>query len=146
MSAILSGPQCVNSFLDCYTVLTWWLLHSRWSIRHKNSHMPDKIYTRFLYLVNCYYISSSLYILWTIYPFPSGLLHWPYSNHKISLYLYTSLHLKEGKFELTGPSASIHYADGRLTARSREVSKPRDSGFDFSNRPDISAAEMHVKC
>ena len=26
------------------------------------------------------------------------------------------------------PRASIHYADGRLTARYREVSKPRDSG------------------
>ena len=30
--------------------------------------------------------------------------------------------------------ASIHNADGRLTARSREVSKPRDLGLDISNR------------
>ena len=33
--------------------------------------------------------------------------------------------------------ASIHKADGRLTARSREVSKPRDSGLNFSNRSEI---------
>ena len=30
--------------------------------------------------------------------------------------------------------ASIHWADGRLTARSREVSKPRESGLYFFNR------------
>ena len=29
---------------------------------------------------------------------------------------------------------SIYYADGRLTVKSREVSKPRNSGLDFSTR------------
>ena len=29
--------------------------------------------------------------------------------------------------------ASIHWADGRLTARSRDVAKPRDYGLDFPN-------------
>ena len=33
--------------------------------------------------------------------------------------------------------ASIHYADGRLTVRCREVSKPRDSGSRFSNHSRI---------
>ena len=33
--------------------------------------------------------------------------------------------------------ASIHKADGCPTARSREASKPRDSGLDFSNRSEI---------
>ena len=33
--------------------------------------------------------------------------------------------------------ASIHQAVRRLTARSREVSKPRDSGLNFSNRSEI---------
>ena len=33
--------------------------------------------------------------------------------------------------------ASIPLADGRLTARSREVSNPRDSGLSFSNRSEI---------
>ena len=33
--------------------------------------------------------------------------------------------------------ASIHYAVRRLTTRSREVSKPRDSCLDFSNRSEI---------
>ena len=33
-----------------------------------------------------------------------------------------------------GQRFGIHYADGGLTARSREVSKPRDSGLDYSNR------------
>ena len=32
---------------------------------------------------------------------------------------------------------SLVKADGRLTARSREVSKPRDSSLDFSNRSEI---------
>ena len=32
--------------------------------------------------------------------------------------------------------SSIHWAGGRLTARSREISKPRDSGLDFSNRSE----------
>ena len=32
---------------------------------------------------------------------------------------------------------SIHRVERRLTARSREVSKPRDSGLDFSNRFEI---------
>ena len=31
-------------------------------------------------------------------------------------------------------TVSIHWADGRLTARSRKISKPRDSSLDFSNR------------
>ena len=35
------------------------------------------------------------------------------------------------------PRASIHNADGRLTTRSREASKPRDSGLDFSNRSEF---------
>ena len=52
---------------------------------------------------------------------------------------------------LKGPRAFIHWADGRLTARSREVSKPRDSGLDFSIALKVnrhigsSAAEMPVK-
>ena len=33
--------------------------------------------------------------------------------------------------------ASIHWAEGRLTARSRDASKPRDSGLDISNRSEI---------
>ena len=33
--------------------------------------------------------------------------------------------------------ASIHDAGGRLTVRSRKVLKLRDSGSDFSNRPEI---------
>ena len=33
--------------------------------------------------------------------------------------------------------AFIHKADGCLTTRCREVSKPRDSGLDFSNRSEI---------
>ena len=50
-----------------------------------------------------------------------------------------------------GPRASIHYADGRLAAWSREDSKPRDSGLDFFNRPEFdrhlgsNAVEMPVE-
>ena len=50
-----------------------------------------------------------------------------------------------------GPWASIHSADERITTRSREVSKPRDSYLNFSNLPIIDrhigsiAAEMPVK-
>ena len=45
----------------------------------------------------------------------------------------------------------FHWAGGRLTARSREVSKPRDSGLNFFKRPEIyrhigsSAASLPVK-
>ena len=38
---------------------------------------------------------------------------------------------------LTIIRASIHLAVRRLTTRSREVSKPRDSGLNFSNRSEI---------
>ena len=34
-------------------------------------------------------------------------------------------------------NAFIHQEDGRLTARSRELSKTRDSSLEFSNRSDI---------
>ena len=40
--------------------------------------------------------------------------------------------------------ASIHLAGGRLTTRSHEVSKPRDSGLEISNRPDIWQAHRFV--
>ena len=33
--------------------------------------------------------------------------------------------------------ALIHQADGRLSPKYREVSKPRDSGLDFYNRSEI---------
>ena len=46
------------------------------------------------------------------YPHPSGFLHWYCRNH-------TPAPAKQ-------PWASIHQVDGRLTAKSREVSKPRD--------------------
>ena len=42
--------------------------------------------------------------------------------------------------------ASIHEADGRLTARSQEVSKPRDSGLDFSDRSEIWQAPRQERC
>ena len=42
--------------------------------------------------------------------------------------------------------AFIHLADGRLTARSREVTKPRDSGLDFSNRSAIRRAHRQQSC
>ena len=42
--------------------------------------------------------------------------------------------------------ASIHWADGRLTARSRKVSKPRDSGLDYPNRSEIWQAPRQQRC
>ena len=42
--------------------------------------------------------------------------------------------------------ASIHYADGRLTARSREVSKPRDSGLNIFHRSEIWQAPRQHRC
>ena len=42
--------------------------------------------------------------------------------------------------------ASIHQAHGRLTARSREVSKPRDSGLDRSNSSKIWQAFRQPRC
>ena len=42
--------------------------------------------------------------------------------------------------------ALIHEADGRLTARSRQVSKPRDSSLDFSNRSEIWQAHRQQRC
>ena len=40
---------------------------------------------------------------------------------------------------------SIHKADGHLTARSREISKPRDSDLGFSNR-SIWQTPRHPRC
>ena len=42
--------------------------------------------------------------------------------------------------------APIHGADEYLTARSREVSKPWDSGLDFSNRSEIWQAHQQHCC
>ena len=42
--------------------------------------------------------------------------------------------------------ASIHEAIGRLTAWSREVSKPPDPGLDFSNRSEIWQAPRQHPC
>ena len=42
--------------------------------------------------------------------------------------------------------ASIYYADGRLTAKSHEVSKPRNSGLDFSNCSKIWQASRQQRC
>ena len=42
--------------------------------------------------------------------------------------------------------ASIHKANGRLIAISREVSKLRDSGLDFSNRSEIWQAPRQQCC
>ena len=47
---------------------------------------------------------------------------------------------------LTSPRASIHYVVRRLTARSRETSKPQDSGLDFSNRSEIWQAPQQQCC
>ena len=44
------------------------------------------------------------------------------------------------------PWASIHKAVRRLTARSREVSKPRDSCLDYSNRSEIWQASRQQCC
>ena len=41
-------------------------------------------------------------------------------------------------------SASSHWADGRLTVTSREASKQRDSGLDFSNRFEIWQAPRQL--
>ena len=43
-------------------------------------------------------------------------------------------------------SASIHKAVRRLSARSREDSRPRDSGLDFSNRFEIWQAPRRKSC
>ena len=42
--------------------------------------------------------------------------------------------------------AFIHQADGRLTARSRKVSKARNSGLDFSNRSENWRAPRQLHC
>ena len=42
--------------------------------------------------------------------------------------------------------ASIHSADGRLAARSREVSKPRDLNLNFSNRSEIWQPPWKCRC
>ena len=45
-----------------------------------------------------------------------------------------------------GVSASIHQAEERLTARSLEVSKPRDSSLFFSNSSQIKQAPRQQRC
>ena len=42
--------------------------------------------------------------------------------------------------------ASIHKADGRLTARTREVSKPQESASNFFNRFDIWQTPRQQRC
>ena len=43
-------------------------------------------------------------------------------------------------------SWDVLWADGRLTARSREVSKPRDSALNLSNRSEIWLAPRQQRC
>ena len=42
--------------------------------------------------------------------------------------------------------AYVNEADGRLTARSREDLKPRNSDSDFPNRSDIRQAHQQQHC
>ena len=56
---------------------------------------------------------------------------WPFYDTRYSDKIFKSVNLAKKYW------ASIQYAEGRLTARSREVSKPRDSGLDISNRFEV---------
>ena len=79
------------------------------------------------------------------YPYPSGLLHW----HCGSLMIATVPVKQPWRiwvnrlYEPTAVHASVTTAKPSIkpctyfTARSREVSKPRDSGLNFSNRSEI---------
>ena len=69
---------------------------------------------------------------WCILPYYSRLFHGHCNNHNLSTreVIWTSIHL----------------ADGRLTARSPEVSKPRDSCFGLSKRFEIWHAPLQQCC
>ena len=52
-------------------------------------------------------------------------------------------HSQTGRYN---PGSIFTIADVRLTAKSREVSKPRDSGLNFSNRSEIWQASRQQGC
>ena len=61
-------------------------------------------------------------------------------DHKVTWWTYNAtrnVKIRQMKITLLYIRAYIHLTDGRLTARPRLVSKPRDSGVDFSNRSEI---------
>ena len=69
-------------------------------------------------------------------------------NENLGMKCYWLVKNLQGLFDLWSSEfrAPIHLADGRLTARSREASKSRDSGLDFSNRSEIRQThQMPVK-
>ena len=60
-----------------------------------------------------------------------------YFNYLLRVYVVFTVHPPHTVRKGSRAWTSIHQADGRLTAKSREVSKPRYSGLDFSNRSEI---------
>ena len=75
--------------------------------------------------------------------FTSGTICWPYIRFGSST---SRVGLCDHKCSITqGLYLGLYSLNGK-TARSHEVSKPRDSGLDFSNRPDIGQAPRLYCC
>ena len=94
-------------------------------------------------------LSSSSFLLdprWLIYNWEFGLLAngCPWDAHFQIPNYYESINPFMRVWSLSW--ASTHWAVRRLTTRSREVSKPRDSGLDFSNRSEIWPALRQQRC
>ena len=81
--------------------------------------------------------SFSCWCLYIIYAIPS------FQNCKDQELVYWSYFMPSDKI---ATRASRHYADGCLIARSRKVSKLRDSGLDLCNRSEIWEAPRQCCC
>ena len=94
-------------------------------------------------LLRQYKIVLSFYVIETIL----NDFHWFYVKTTwIQRHVVDSLSPNVVLSDVFGTKASIYKAGGRLTTRYREVSKPRDSGLDLSNRSEIWQAPGRHGC
>ena len=150
---ISSHEIYVNSFQDCNTVLTWWLLHSQWCIRHKKCNMPHQICTRFCYA--CILLLHYQFLMYSsdlcIYIFQGCFTDRETITRETRVIFIRIYICKRANFNWTVPRPLF---TKRTDVLLQDLAKPRRpeirvSSFPFAMKFDrhlgSSAAEMPVK-
>ena len=152
------------SYPHFWTLMAWFLIltNGPWIIhwkenkqRYENTHFLSKMinvdawYTQcitdtnidrnLMYRVLGYIDINSFYI----HPYRSG---WRHVGNVTTVYPMQYFWEPQSPWPLHRHLAPIHWADEHLTAISREVSKPCDSGLYFFNRSEIWQAHRQQGC
>ena len=146
-------------------VITYICLDLSWTVLAKGTpgqnrasvHIPNEtcvnVYIITLWIINDWIINTSTYFVWFLV---SSLPACPIIITCCTT-IETNITLLAGRIvsvlkitldcnKYTCILASIHWADGRLTTRSREASKPCDSSIDFFNYSEIWQASQKQRC